>query len=240
MGSPIDACPDEASRLGREYFTRLDLQVNPGLVPLDADTIAHLTGLRDLLKRRLFLRRDAIASRESSGDLPTYDRQVVQRLSALLLQLMASVFGPDLADRMVLARIGRAHDLFASGRLRRRTNPQIRVPNNVPDGAAIFFYSEFALLTIDLGIDAEAWRRLLPALVRMPALYFKVHEAHPLEQLKLPRLFDEYCEPPERVPSESDLDAYAEQLASRLDGLAPAELGLELGGLALRALCDPP
>lgn len=239
-GSGDDPGSEEIVRLGRTYFTQLDLRVNPSLRPLDSETIGRLTDLRDVLRRRLYLRRKVVDSVEEVESLPGFDGEAVGSISRLMLQLMQSVFGSEFLEPGVLWVIGRTHDLFASGRLRHRSDPKVRVPNNVPDGAAVFLYPEFALLAIEHGIDVNTWRGLLPILIRMPMLYVRAHENDPLERTRFPRTFDEYAEPPEPVQSPGDLDSYAAKLALRLDQLSSVKLGFELGRLASHALCGPP
>lgn len=234
-----DLVSDEAHGLGREYFTRLDLRFNPGLRPMDHKSVARLTALRDLLKNRLFLRRDLAVAQESEDELPTSDRLGVQRISSELLELLRSVFGTDLCEQAVLDRVGRAHDLFSTGCLRRQHDPRIRVPNNVPDGAAIFLYAEFALLAIDLEVDTEVWCNLLPILVRMPALYVRVHQAHRLERCRLPRPFDEFGEPPAVPMHISELELWFDQVRRQLLHLSVSQLARKLAVITARALCGP-
>ncbi len=224
-----DGVGDEISRLGREYFTRLDLATNPVHRPPDPEMEVVVLGLRNVLTQRLF-QRCRVAAGES---LPGYDAAVVERISTLMLGLLRSVFGENLLDAETVDRIGKVHDRFSWGGLRRPLHPRIRIPNNVPDGAAIFMFPEFAHLAIEMDIDADGWTALLPILTRMPALYLRAHEL--ADPAFAPKPFDDYGHPPEFDAPEADLYAHARTLASEYDGMSRGSLADALDGLVAKA-----
>ena len=66
--------------------------------------------------------------------------------------------------------------MFANGELR------LQLPSNLawttqPSSAYYFFFAEFALLAIDLGVDVPVWSKLLNVLVRTQRMVFSVYKA---------------------------------------------------------------
>jgi len=240
IAEPVDSfgSGDEIVQLGRAFFSRLDLEFNPGIRTTDTEISTALTQLRDLLKRRLFLRRLSASGRDAGISLPKGERVVVERTSSSLLALLHAVFGSNLLDGLVQDRIHHTHVRFAAGGLRTRHPRAIRASNNVPDGAAIFLYPEFGFLAIDHGIEVVNWHALLPILVGMTGSYLEAHLVHPRERPRIPRRFDEYGEPPDVSGFHSQLDGFAEELRRNLRLAPPPQLADTMKTLILKAFND--
>lgn len=221
--------------LGRRYFSRLELLSKPEYLADEQRTeqVAHLLGV---LKRRVLRRGTAgclLLEPEFDISIPS---ESVRQISSMMIQLIEDCFGSVGSQHERLDFIGQAHDLFAWGGLSMPCSPGVRVPNNVPDGATIFFFPEFALLALELGIDAEFWRQLLPILTRMPALYLRVHELG--KSPRLPMEFDDFGIPPYSSDYEADLRMLAARLKSRYEGLSPEQLSRELDLLSRKAFTN--
>ncbi len=92
----------------------------------------------------------------------------VQTWSGIQLTLLQAHYG-DSDRRLDLAALEEAFLYFASGRLR---VPVVGVRGmGEPDSAYYFAFAEFALLAVELGIDADLWEAQLPHLIWTQAVY---------------------------------------------------------------------
>jgi len=217
-------------QLGRRYFSRLELLTNPAFL-LEEERSGQIAQLLDLLKHRVLSRRvmpDIQGERETS--IP-FDG--IQQISRLIIELIEDYFGWPIHRPVRLDLIGEVHDLFSYGGLSTSCGPGVRLPNNVPDSASIFFFPEFAILAHELGCDARIWRCLMPILTRMPALYLKVHEL--CDKTSVPKPFEDFGPPPYSSVHESDLKTYARQMREHYVALDARQLGLELARIAKTA-----
>lgn len=229
---PGSCCQEsDAISLGRLYFSRLDLLTNPAVSLLDESRIHQLSEIMSVLRTRVLLRRKT--ERTDNCKLPTCSTKAVKAISTLILAVSDATFGRPgiLSDSLQL--IGMTHDLFACGKLRTPSSPGVRVPNNVPDSATIFFFPEFAHLACDCGVGAKRWEALLPILTRMPALYLKAHLLCDLGSF--PKPFDDFGLVPCIEAHWPQLRTFAIGLRRRYDILNREGLGFELGRLALQA-----
>lgn len=236
MTASVDLYSAETRRLAREYFSLLDRRANPALSPLDMSLESAVRRTWVALKQRV-LRRAAHHSTAMtlSGPWEKGDTGAVRRISQLMVELLANVFGSPIESPLRLRDIACAHDMFSWGGLGAVQTPGIRASNSVPDGAAIFFFPEFAHLAIEHGVDYFLWWRLLPALTRMPAIYLRVCEL--TGEPAMPRAFDSYG-PPVSGVDEDTMMKYVQRLVEDWNGLGIAELEQKLDFLAARAFAD--
>jgi len=193
-------------QLGRRYFSRLELLTNPAFL-LEEERSGQIAQLLDLLRHRVLRRRlmpGIQGERETSIPFES-----VQRISGLIIELIEDYFGWPIHHPERLALIGEVHDLFSYGGLSAPCVPGVRLPNNVPDSASIFFFPEFVNLAYELGCDARIWRCLMPLFTRMPALYLKVHEL--CDKTCLPKPFEDFGPPPYSSVHGSEVRTYARQ-----------------------------
>lgn len=101
----------------------------------------------------------------------------VAYLSALQLGILNDHYG-----WRSTREIARAYAAFACGDLYLKLfssdlqsdellSAKMLMSNGGPNSDLVFCFAEFAFLSIEMGIDASAWRRLLPALVAVQELY---------------------------------------------------------------------
>lgn len=102
-------------------------------------------------------------------DRGNVNRTHVAYLSALQLEVLDAHYGVSERESIRLA-----FEAFAAGDLFLRTLPTVgnardtidtRLSNGGPNSVLLYLFAEFAFIAIELGVDAERWRRIFPALV---------------------------------------------------------------------------
>ncbi len=154
-------------------FTEYDRAANVDLFHLLAiadeereERRRDVRGVGMLLVRRLSARRDSLP-------VPSYEREPVERLSRLQLELFRRHY-PALEATphgLELPAIGEAFLRFAHGDLRDAQGSE----HGQPNGANAFAFAEFALLAGELQVDAPAWRALLPIFVQLQEVYVEIY-----------------------------------------------------------------
>lgn len=219
--------------LGRQYFTALDRASHPAVGILAKERLLLVQRMLEMLRTRVLDRRRHLGI--ASASLACGAVKGITKIGESILRLLEGNFCWRGGVDPSLELIGRVHDRFAWGGLRTPAIPGIRVPNNVPDGAPIFYFAEFAFLAIEAGVDTRKWRVLLPALVRMPALYIRTFE---LSGQDLPRPMEAFASPPFQENHEHQMKGYADELRVRFASMEIGALSAEFGEIARKAFSD--
>jgi hypothetical protein len=223
---------DDPRRLAaRRYFCDLDFNTNRLLMDLTGmgtrvvqrrDPI--LTQVGAVLLERVLSRLDAAVRSEGSvpEDLPQASEALVKEVSALQLAIVERHFGPPAKLDRELA--WRAFLWFANG--------ELKLPGQLwkdwdggPAGGFIFFFAEFALLAIDMKVDAERWSELLAPMVAMQRVYARAYR--PAGEAATWQ-FSDYdpgtWSAEQQVPADE-----IEALVAEYDALAPEDLRVRVG-----------
>lgn len=111
------------------------------------------------------LLRDRLRARASGAPAPAVTdahRDAARTISRELLTLVRRHFPREAhATRIDLACVQTCFVRFAYGELRTGTSSDPRGPEREPNGPDFFLFTEWALLAIELGLDADVWTELL-------------------------------------------------------------------------------
>jgi hypothetical protein len=220
------AMPGTYFRLCRLYFCDLDHRTDRDLLAASADDpdaselmraslfLASLLGRRIVARARLFCPEHGACLPRELRSAPI---EFVRRVSRVQLECARRAFG-DLTDPLKLDLIERAYEHFAAGQLRHVVDGRAVCE---PDSAYFFMFAEFALLAIQLDVDAQEWRGLLCGLVRAQLLYAFVYGPTGSS----PRPFGKFHQLP--AEERSVPDRYLTLLRLHFASLGPRELEYE-------------
>lgn len=229
----LAAAPDTPATKYRKYFAELNRQTNPNLIdalkaqsiPLQGVPADHDTrkGLIDWIISTLGTRVTERARGYAANPCPpltgvpnTELHYRVRELSTLQLLLIDSLLPKPGCLWNWIPFLGfdhpgfeEAYEMFANGDLRLQLDNLAWTTQ--PSSGYYFFFAEFALLAIELGIDAGRWRRLSRALIRTQPVFSRVYKPGAGENL----VFETY--------RSCNYDPWSIFTPSEMKGLAPTQ-----------------
>jgi hypothetical protein len=179
LDAELGSAPNTPATRYRRYFAELNRQTQPLLV--DALNLglsaAQTTGRKLNVDRAKSLLTSRVQERAKSLAVTTPPANslivpVIQDLSTLQLQIIDDHFLRG--GILHLDEFNDAFEMFANGELR------LQLPTwnwtTQPSSGYYFFFAEFALLAIDMTIDAVRWAQLAPPLVRTQHIFARVYK----------------------------------------------------------------
>ncbi|HED65675.1 MAG TPA: hypothetical protein ENJ09_08990 [Planctomycetes bacterium] len=186
LEAAIEALPAGPLRAGRSFFFELDRRSEAALAPVTlppAEYAAHRSALNGALGG--LVRR--FESRFAGDGTPTPVsgalRQDVGHFSTLLARLARAAFpaaGTSESAGVEVPALAAAFERFANGELRLFL-PGVGVWTTQPSSGFYFFFAELAFACIELDIDADLWRPVLPTLVATQRIFADLYRPDPVE-----------------------------------------------------------
>jgi len=230
MQQALEKMPASRLKSYRSFFFDLDRRTEPILLandqlrsPSPAETRRTLRALR-FVRRALAVRTsDRMAEHMSAPHRctpfrdPLLFRPHVETISTIFLSALHRHFR-DSQGRLDFAQVEEAFEMFSTGALRYH-NEELDLCTTQPSSGTYFLFGEFAMLSVECGVEPDWWTRLANVMVRTQDLYCRVY---PPEK-KRPRLADYRAAnfSPLHIPTPSECQALrASYAGSSLSDLA--------------------